>query len=117
MLPSRAPRSCFTIWLSEGRSKAAGVAPKPLLPPPDSGEPSEALWRFLMQPAVRQHVCRLAYAGEQVKRKLGCLSPCDACRCAFVVVMKSCRLREQLPLSPAAASIQAAAVLGLAFRQ
>jgi hypothetical protein len=58
------PRSCFTIWLSEGRSRAAGVALKPLLPPPDSGEASEQLWRFLMQPAVRQHVCKLAYAGK-----------------------------------------------------
>jgi hypothetical protein len=40
------------------------VGPKPLLPPPDSGEPSGQLWQFLMQPAVRQHVCKLAYAGE-----------------------------------------------------
>jgi hypothetical protein len=64
VLPSRVPRSCFTIWLSEGRSRAAGVGPKPLLPPPDSGQPSQQLWQFLMQPAVRQHVCKLAYAGE-----------------------------------------------------
>uniref|UniRef100_A0A383WJL7 Fe2OG dioxygenase domain-containing protein n=1 Tax=Tetradesmus obliquus TaxID=3088 RepID=A0A383WJL7_TETOB len=78
VLPSRAPRSCFTIWLSEGRSKAAGVAPKPLLPPPDSGQPSEALWRFLMQPAVRQHVCKLAYADEWERSILESHPACEA---------------------------------------
>lgn len=64
VLPSRVPRNCFTIWLSEGRSRAAGASPSQLLPPPATGRPGGELWRFLMQPAVRQHVCKLAYAGE-----------------------------------------------------
>lgn len=37
------------------------------MPPPDTGSStdtgSDAVWRFLMQPAVRQHVCKQAYAG------------------------------------------------------
>lgn len=67
MLPSNQPRSCFTIWLSQGerRAHSAAVAGSAgVLPPPDAGSDSDAVWRFLMQPAVRQHVCKLAYAGK-----------------------------------------------------
>lgn len=77
MLPSNQPRSCFTIWLSEGdrRAHSAAIAGAATVPPPptddtgtaagggDAGQVSDAVWQFLMQPAVRQHVCKLAYAG------------------------------------------------------
>lgn len=69
VLPSRVPRSCFTIWLSEGlKPRGAGAASTPLVPPPQQQQHGEACdgdtWRFLMQPAVRQHVLKLAYADE-----------------------------------------------------
>lgn len=63
MLPSRVPRSCFTIWLSESAKPRGTVAPLVPPPPPEQGSLNES-WRFLMQPVVRQHVCKLAYAAE-----------------------------------------------------
>lgn len=76
VLPSTVPRSCFTIWMSQGKTRAADVlsaaaaAPPPHPPaaagdsPVSSESVSQDMWRFLMQPAVRQHVCKLAYEGE-----------------------------------------------------
>lgn len=71
VLPSHQPRSCFTIWLSEGdrraHSAALSGAGAVAVPPPDTDSSTEAgsdaVWQFLMQPAVLQHVCKLAYAG------------------------------------------------------
>ncbi|KAF8068329.1 EGLN3 [Scenedesmus sp. PABB004] len=69
VLPSAAPRSCLTVWLSEGRARggaaAAGGAAR--VPPPRgdaAGRLSDELLAFLMQPTVRQHVCKLAHAEE-----------------------------------------------------
>eukprot|EP00879_Flechtneria_rotunda_P028831 GHRR01031061.1.p1 GENE.GHRR01031061.1~~GHRR01031061.1.p1 ORF type:complete len:400 (+),score=113.92 GHRR01031061.1:185-1384(+) len=72
VLPSHAPRCCFTVWLSAGRPRggaAAGpAAAAARIPPPSSGQPCDDMWRFLMQPAVRQHVCKLAYQGKRRSR-------------------------------------------------
>lgn len=68
-------RCCFTIWLSERRGRSAVRQPVKLAPPQPldtssmlSGSSSQAqlqeVLRFLLQPAVRQHVCKLIYAGE-----------------------------------------------------
>eukprot|EP00878_Enallax_costatus_P041821 GHUV01048715.1.p1 GENE.GHUV01048715.1~~GHUV01048715.1.p1 ORF type:complete len:312 (+),score=59.69 GHUV01048715.1:317-1252(+) len=64
VLPSTVPRSCFTIWLSQARTHAGPAAAATAAPAPATGQPGNDMWRFLMQPAVRQHVCKLAYEGE-----------------------------------------------------
>ncbi|KAG2500910.1 hypothetical protein HYH03_001669 [Edaphochlamys debaryana] len=61
------PRCCFTIWLSQTRRRAfvrRSPAPSDLEPPSDPDQDPAAATRFLMHPAVRQHVCKLVYDRE-----------------------------------------------------
>lgn len=66
VLPCDHPRSCFTIWLSQTRTRRAfqPAAAKHDCKEPDSTADEAAVARFLMQPSIRQHVCRVVYAGK-----------------------------------------------------
>eukprot|EP00877_Chromochloris_zofingiensis_P012138 jgi/Chrzof1/7178/Cz02g13280.t1 len=66
VLPCDHPRSCFTIWLSQTRTRRAfqPAAAKHDCKEPDSTADEAAVARFLMQPSIRQHVCRVVYADE-----------------------------------------------------
>ncbi|KAG2445831.1 hypothetical protein HXX76_000435 [Chlamydomonas incerta] len=65
VLPATAPRCCFTIWLSQSRRRAfVRQAPSLAALEPASPDDVAAAARFLMHPAVRQHVSKLAYAEE-----------------------------------------------------
>ncbi|KAG2451493.1 hypothetical protein HYH02_004091 [Chlamydomonas schloesseri] len=65
VMPAAAPRCCFTIWLSQSRRRAfVRQAPSLAALEPASPDDVAAAARFLMHPAVRQHVSKLAYAAE-----------------------------------------------------
>ncbi|PNW74928.1 hypothetical protein CHLRE_12g504100v5 [Chlamydomonas reinhardtii] len=65
VLPAAAPRCCFTIWLSQSRRRAfVRQAPSLSALEPSSPDDVAAAARFLLHPAVRQHVSKLVYAEE-----------------------------------------------------
>ncbi|GFR46885.1 hypothetical protein Agub_g8526 [Astrephomene gubernaculifera] len=67
VMPATAPRCCFTIWMSQSRRRsfvrsAPSLASLEPAAPPEQ-DPAAAV-RFLMHPAVKQHVCKLVYGEE-----------------------------------------------------
>ncbi|KAI8465255.1 MAG: prolyl 4-hydroxylase [Monoraphidium minutum] len=87
VLPSHAPRYCFTAWLSQAAGRGpqrAPPRPAPPPPPPAGAHPEAAAsaraaaLRFLLHPAMRRHVVKLAYSNEWAASLAESHPPCGA---------------------------------------
>ncbi len=84
VLPSSAPRYCFTNWLSQSRGAPRGARPRPAAPPPTTpadgpaSAATAAVCGFLLHPDVRRHVIKLVYEDEWSRSMHESHPACDA---------------------------------------